>query len=41
MAWLQTQTDRPFARELRFDAVGVTIDATGKLVALEHLEGAF
>jgi hypothetical protein len=27
--------------ELRFDAIGVTIDPTGQLVALEHLEGAF
>jgi putative endonuclease len=40
MAWLQTQ-NRPYAPELRFDAVGVTIDATGRLVALEHLEAAF
>jgi putative endonuclease len=27
--------------ELRFDAIGVSFDAAGKLVALEHLEGAF
>ncbi len=33
--------DRPRGRELRFDAIGVTIDAHGALVALEHLEGAF
>jgi len=26
---------------VRFDAIGVTIDATGKLVSIEHLEGAF
>lgn len=41
MAWLQTQGRRPFVPELRFDAVGVTLDGTGALVALEHLEGAF
>ena len=39
--WLAERTDRPHAPELRFDAIGVTIDARGRLVALEHLEGAF
>ena len=39
--WLVERTDRPHALELRFDAIGVTIDARGRLVALEHLEGAF
>jgi putative endonuclease len=42
VAWLQEQgTERPHAHELRFDAIGVTIDARGRLVALDHLEGAF
>jgi putative endonuclease len=27
--------------ELRFDAVGVSFDAAGRLLSLEHLEGAF
>jgi putative endonuclease len=27
--------------ELRFDAIGVSFDSTGRLVALEHLEAAF
>jgi putative endonuclease len=27
--------------ELRFDAIGITLDHIGQLVALEHLEGAF
>ncbi len=27
--------------ELRFDAIGVSFDATGRLVELEHLEDAF
>lgn len=40
-AWLQEHPDRPRTPELRFDAIGVTIDARGRLVALEHLEGAF
>jgi len=40
-AWLAETADRPHADELRFDAIGVTIDAHGTLVALEHLEGAF
>jgi putative endonuclease len=40
-AWLQEQPDRPRTPELRFDAIGVTIDARGRLVSLEHLEGAF
>jgi putative endonuclease len=40
-AWLAEQREPPRGRELRFDAIGVTIDATGRLVALEHLENAF
>jgi putative endonuclease len=40
-AWLTEHVDRPRTPELRFDAIGVTIDARGRLVALEHLEGAF
>ena len=39
--WLAERTDRPHVPELRFDAIGITIDARGRLVALEHLEGAF
>jgi putative endonuclease len=40
-AWLVESTDRPRARELRFDVVGVTVDRHGSLVRLDHLEGAF
>jgi putative endonuclease len=40
-AWLNDVRDRPWAAELRFDAVGVTLDARGKLVRLDHLESAF
>jgi putative endonuclease len=40
-AWLNEVRDRPWAAELRFDAVGVTVDARGGLVRLDHLEAAF
>ena len=39
--WLSERSQRPLASELRFDAIGVTLDAAGELVSLEHLEGAF
>jgi putative endonuclease len=40
-AWLSEVRDRPWAAELRFDAIGITLDARGALVRLDHLEGAF
>jgi putative endonuclease len=40
-AWLAQTTDRPRVPELRFDAIGVTLDAAGRLLALDHLEGCF
>lgn len=40
-AWLVEALGRPRVEELRFDAVGVVIDARGALVSLDHLEGAF
>ena len=40
-AYLAEVEDRPRGRGLRFDAIGVTVDATGRLVSLDHLEGAF
>ena len=40
-SWLIERTDRPYADSLRFDAIGVTFDPSGRLVSLEHLEGAF
>jgi putative endonuclease len=40
-AFLAEVPDRPRCEEIRFDAVGVTIDPQGRLVALEHLEGAY
>jgi len=32
---------RPRRAELRFDAIGVTLAPGGRLLALDHLEGAF
>src|SRR4051794_36517377 len=40
-AYLADVSDRPNTAELRFDAIGVMIDPRGRLVALDHLEGAF
>jgi putative endonuclease len=40
-AWLCEAHDRPRTAELRFDAIGVILDARGALVELVHLEGAF
>jgi putative endonuclease len=33
--------ERPARADLRFDAIGIVIEPDGRLVALEHLEGAF
>lgn len=40
-AYLAEVADRPRRADVRFDAIGVVIDARGRLVALDHLEGAF
>jgi putative endonuclease len=41
--WLKARPcdTRPYAESMRFDAIGILIDPRGRLVALEHLEGAF
>ncbi len=39
--WLADRRDRPYADELRFDAIGVTFGPSGELTSIEHLEGAF
>jgi putative endonuclease len=41
IAFLASVADRPRREQLRFDAVGVVIDAQGRLVRLDHLEDAF
>jgi putative endonuclease len=40
-AFLLEVSARPHSAELRFDAIGIVIDAHGKLVRLDHLEAAF
>lgn len=40
--WLAAQSNRrAHPPELRFDAVGVTLDQAGRVIAIEHLEAAF
>ncbi len=41
LQWLADRSERRFAPKLRFDAIGVWLDGAGRLVRLEHLEGAF
>jgi putative endonuclease len=40
-AFLLEVSTRPHSAELRFDAIGIVIDARGRLVRLDHLEAAF
>jgi putative endonuclease len=40
-SFLAEVADRPRRRSVRFDAIGVVVDARGSLVRLDHLEGAF
>jgi putative endonuclease len=40
--WLAARGhDGPWRAEVRFDAIGVELDRHGRLVRLDHLEGAF
>jgi putative endonuclease len=40
--WLaRRESDGPRPPELRFDAIGIAFDRQGRLLSLEHLEGAF
>jgi putative endonuclease len=42
VAWLSDERhQRPTARTVRFDAVGVILDARGRLLRLDHIEGAW
>ncbi len=41
IAYLSDVPDRPRRSQVRFDAIGVTLDAAGRLTSLEHLENAF
>jgi putative endonuclease len=40
-AWMSERRDLPRYDEIRFDAIGVTYDRTGRVLDYEHLEGAF
>ena len=41
-AWLTAAArDGPAPPEIRFDAIGIWLDDRGRLVELEHVEGAF
>lgn len=40
-AWLVRVSDRPRAQELRFDVIGISVDGAGRLLELDHREGAF
>lgn len=40
-SWLRERRSRPYARLIRFDAIGITFDSTGRLLSLEHVQGAF
>jgi putative endonuclease len=40
-SWLVARRERPYAEVVRLDAIGITIDAAGRLLTLEHVEGAF
>ena len=40
IAWLSAVKRRPRG-DMRFDAVGIVLDAAGELVSLDHLEAAF
>jgi putative endonuclease len=40
-SWMRERTARPSAPIIRCDAIAVTFDRAGRLLAIEHLEGAF
>jgi putative endonuclease len=40
-AWMGERRDLPRYAEIRFDAVGVTYDRTGRAIDIEHIVAAF
>ncbi|HEY2334122.1 MAG TPA: YraN family protein [Solirubrobacterales bacterium] len=40
-AWMSERRDAPYYAEIRFDAIGVTFDRSGRVVGIEHIEAAF
>ncbi len=41
VAWMGERRDLPRYDQIRFDAVGVTYDRTGRVADFEHIRGAF
>ncbi len=40
-AWMAERPDQPPYDEIRFDAVGVTLDRAGRAVLVDYVKGAF
>ena len=40
-AFLSEQPLRPRPHDLRFDAIGILLDCQGRMLRLDHIEGAF
>ena len=40
-AWMSERRDLPRYDEIRFDAIGVTLDFAGRVTDYEHIRGAF
>lgn len=40
-AWMSERRDQPPYDEIRFDAVGVTLDRAGRAVHVDYVKGAF
>jgi putative endonuclease len=40
-AWLAAHRDLPYWAEIRFDAIGVTFDSSGRVADYEHIRNAF
>ncbi len=41
VAWIRERRDIPRYAEIRFDAVGVTLDHSGRVTDYEHIKSAF
>jgi len=40
-AWMADNREFPTFEDIRFDAVGVTLDRAGRALEIEHIKGAF
>ncbi|HEU5104305.1 MAG TPA: YraN family protein [Solirubrobacterales bacterium] len=40
-AWISERRDQPRYDDIRFDAVGVTLDRSGNPLQVDHIKGAF